>query len=76
MIQARLAKKDKNELKAGPYHEYLVLVYTDEPSISLSVARAWLKGHRFASPANIGRSHFALSYDPQTGNSPSIRLEW
>jgi hypothetical protein len=75
-LQERLADKDGKKLKGGEWAEYVVLVHTDEPALTIEQAQTWLEGYRFQSPRQIGRAFLLLSYDPFRRGYPYVQLRW
>jgi hypothetical protein len=75
-IQTRLTAKDGKQLKGGPYEEYLVLVHSDEPGLSVSIVERSLAGHHFDAPARINRAFLLMSYDPAIRGYPYFPLRF
>jgi hypothetical protein len=76
MLQERVQKKDFRErLKGGPYHEYIVVIYTAERQLNSKTVGTWLANHRFVSPLGIDRAYLSLDYEPTVGY-PLVRLLW
>ena len=75
-LQERLTTKDQrySSLQGGPYGQYLLVVHTDEPMLSHTVARTLLDTVRFARPAHIDRAFLLISYDPRLQRCPYIEF--
>ena len=69
-----LLRKDSKTLKGGPYHEYIVLIHTDEPTLTLQPIEAALSGHTFPPLKQVQRAYLILSYEPLRGGYPYFRL--
>ncbi len=77
VLAERVAGKDKRfpYLKEPPYEGgYVVVVHTDEPTLSPSTVEIFLNGHRFAKPHYVSRAFLVLSYDPATERCPYFEL--
>jgi hypothetical protein len=71
-----IAKKDQKVLKGGPYAQYALLIYTDEPMLPYSRVRQVLDGVAFAKPQQIDRAFLLMSYDPREQGYPVQELHW
>ena len=72
-IQARLRAKGTKRLKGGPYAEYIVLIHTDEPALSIEIVANALADAQFTAAVQVGRAYLLLSYHPGRGY-PFVRL--
>ena len=72
LLRAKAERRPK--LKGGPYGQYVVLLYTDEPMLPFSQAEEWLNGMRFTGLRNIDRACLLVSYHPQFGYCPYLEL--
>lgn len=73
-IEERLISKDTKTLKGGPYNEYLVLIHTDEPALSIAQIESALAGHQLPALRQVQRAYLLLSYDPGLRRYPFVRL--
>jgi hypothetical protein len=73
-IQTRLTAKDGKVLKGGPYDEYLVLIFTDEPALPADLVERAVAVAPFDAVATIDRAYVLLSYDPHRRTYPSVRI--
>jgi hypothetical protein len=69
-----LSEKDSKTLQGGPYDEYLVLIHTDEPALTLEQIEAAAFGHSFPKLHQVQRAYILLSYDPHRGGYPYVKL--
>lgn len=77
-LSERIATKGKrhSKLKGGPYDGgYVVIIFTDEPVLTIGAAKEFLKGHAFERPQGVTRAFLLLSYDPSTKTYPYIDLD-
>jgi hypothetical protein len=72
LLIAKAARR--KSLKGGPYSEYIVLIYTDEPMLAYDTAVTLLDGTRFATSRHIDRAFLLISYDPKVGYCPYVPL--
>lgn len=75
-LQLRLTEKDAKQLKGGPWSEYIVIIHTDEPALSIDQVDLWLASHRFNRPQKISRAFLLLSHDPARRACPYVPLQW
>jgi hypothetical protein len=73
-LRERLVAKDRVVLKGGPYSEYIVLVFTDEPALTPDIVSGTLEGVSFGPFQQVDRAYFLLSYMPATGGYPYYKL--
>jgi len=73
-LDARLSAKEVKSLKGGPYHEYLILIHTDEPGLSPEQVSSALVGHSFPAMNHADRAYLLFSYDPRVSGYPYVRL--
>lgn len=72
-----LRRKDERfpDLKDPPYEGgYVVVVFTDEPSLSAENVKTYLEGCEFTSMKNITEALFLVSYEPQQNCCPHFQL--
>jgi len=74
--QTILKKKeeDVNHYHGGSYSEIVVIIYTDEPTISYETYASLLASHVFSGLQQVNKAFFLFSYDPRVGRCPFIRL--
>jgi hypothetical protein len=64
-------------LKEPPYSGgYVIVMHTDEPTLSRSVVQGYLDGHRFPTPKHVSRALLLLSYDPSVQRCPYFELNF
>jgi len=63
-------------LKGGPYSQYIVLIYTDEPMLPYDTAMTLLNGVTFERSHHIDRAYLLISYDPRVGYCPYLELQF
>jgi len=75
-LQSRISEKDRpSELKGGPYDEYVLVIYCDEPRVlNFSLIEA-IRAHTFEWTTLIDRAIFLMSYSPWDGCCPFIELK-
>lgn len=71
-LQAKAATR--SNLKGGPFAQYTVVIYTDEPMLPYIRATNLLSGLRFSHSAKIDRAVLLISYDPAIGYCPYTEL--
>lgn len=63
------------KLKDGPYDGgYIILIYTDEPMLTMETVRGFLDGHVFGKPWGVTRAFLLLSYHPRIQMCPYFEL--
>jgi hypothetical protein len=72
LLNAKASRR--RSLKGGPYSEYIVLIYTDEPMLPYDKAMTLLDGMTFATSNRINRAFLLISYDPSVGYCPYLPL--
>ncbi|HUL29651.1 MAG TPA: hypothetical protein VLZ03_04275 [Thermodesulfobacteriota bacterium] len=76
-INNRLKEKDiPGQMKGGPYKNYVLIIYTDEPGLNVDCVKTLLKEYRFARRDLIDRAFFFIFYDPEYRTYPCIELEF
>jgi hypothetical protein len=75
-LESRIRSKDAKTLKGGPYSEYIVVIHTDEPMLSIELVEQWLGEIALPSAGQIQRAYLLLSYDPHRKGYPYVRLKW
>jgi hypothetical protein len=76
-LSERIEIKDKRypHLKEQPYTGgYIVVVHTDEPSLSRITVQGYLNGYSFPKPSYVSRAFLLLSYDPSIKRCPYFEL--
>ncbi len=75
-VAQRIARKDGKDkaVKGGPYDEYLLVIYCDDPRALFDPLIEYLRGARFAHTTRIDRAFLLLSYCPEEGVRPFIEL--
>src|SRR5207245_1356214 len=69
------AKASRYEsLKGGPYGEYIVVIYTDEPMLPYGTAMRLLERVTFETSHQIHRAFLLISYDSEVGHCPYLPL--
>ncbi|MCX5844357.1 MAG: hypothetical protein NT022_11560 [Deltaproteobacteria bacterium] len=76
-INDRLDAKDTHDqIKGGPYADYILIIYTDEPILNPDYVKELLTGHCFAMRNLIDRTFLLIFYDPIYRTYPCIELEF
>lgn len=74
-LQKILHRKDNpTEIKGGPYSEYVLLIFSDEPWLEREYVERSLAEHIFERTSVIGRAFLLLSYDPHIQRYPCYEL--
>lgn len=76
-LAERIDAKDRRYpfLKDPPYEGgYIVVVHTDEPELTRSTVREYLKDHGIPRPQHISRVILVLSYDPAIQRCPYFEV--
>jgi len=76
-LSKRLPKKSRtfDSLKDGPYPGgYWVVIYTDEPNLTQSLASEYLANEEFFVSPFLTRAFFLMSYDPMISAYPFFEL--
>ena len=68
-------ENDYKQLEGGPWSEYVVIIHTDEPALSIDQVELWLASHCFNRPQKIGRAFLALDL-PACRACPYVSLQW
>lgn len=64
-IANRLKRKDRRDkIKGGPYEKYVVLLYTDEPMLTMSRVSEFLENSAFGPFDLIDAAWIVTSYHP------------
>lgn len=77
LVSSLLANKATrfSKLKGSPYPGgYVIVIFTDEPSLTTQAVENYLKGHIFCNAPDISGSYLVLSYDPALGRCPYFNL--
>ena len=64
----------RKSLKGGPYGQYIVLIYTDEPMLPYDTAVTLLERAAFEACEDIDRAYLLISYDPKLEYCPYLQL--
>ena len=76
LLGNRIAKKDNTpEVKGSPYHEYVLLIYCDEPRVLDYDLIEHVCGHAFPATTLIDRAFLLFSYSPWEKCCPYIELQ-
>lgn len=74
-VQQIVSKKDSaRAVKDLPYDDYVLLMFSDEPSLVLSVVEQKIYDHVFEPTALITRAFLLISYDPWMKSYPCYEL--
>jgi hypothetical protein len=63
-VRAALLRKGGIELKGGPYHELILVMFTGEYLLDYERVSRWLSGSRFDRPQQIARAYVSCDYTP------------
>jgi hypothetical protein len=63
-IQKIIDEKDVKQFKGDPYNNIVLLIFTDEVTISYKEYSEILEPHIFETPKKIGTVYFLFSYNP------------
>lgn len=75
LVAERIAEKDKpRNVKGGPYDEYVLVVYCDDPRVLDYRLIEYVRGARFPRTTLISRAFLLFSYSPWEGCCPCIEL--
>lgn len=75
-LEQILDRKDSPaEIKDGPYSEYVLLVFSDEPWLERDYVERSIAVHVFPGTAVITRAFLLLSYDPFLQRYPCYELQ-
>ena len=70
-----LLKKDKpSEVKGGPYRQYILVIYSDEPRVLDHELVEHLRSYAFGRTQLIDRVFFLMSYNGWERRCPCIEL--
>ena len=73
LVDAKAKRKDK--LLGGPYPGgYVIVVFTDEPLLTVEAVRSFLTGQNFVDLTQGIQAYLLLSYSPATENYPYFAL--
>jgi hypothetical protein len=73
-VHELLLSKDEKTLQGGPYDEYIVLIHTDEPALSIAAIQGALVGQELPALRQIQRAYILFSYDPGAPAYPFFRI--
>ncbi len=74
-LQERLSSKDGCKLKGGPYDLYVVVIYTDEPELSLNAVKTLLGDKSVRITTRVDRAYLLLSYESSSRSRPYVELQ-
>jgi hypothetical protein len=74
-LENRILAKDRASPKGGPYHEYVLLIYTDEPGLSVEAARRVIATKTFSATRLINTAYLLMTYDPLTKTHPCLKMQ-
>ena len=69
-----LAEKDAKHFHGGPYQDIVACLFTDEPALAVSVAKAELEASAFGPLKQITAAYLLFSYEPSTKSYPLVEL--
>jgi hypothetical protein len=72
-LQALISKKEGGKWNSGTYQCRMLVIHTDEMTLSRDTATRFLNGHRFTA-GFFNDVVLVLSYDPSTQDHPTFRL--
>ncbi len=75
LLRTRIAKKDNAQVKGGPYHEYVLVIYCDEPRVLDYHLIEHVRGHSFPRTKVINRAFVLFSYSAWENCCPYIELK-
>ena len=75
-LSALLARKDGKPFNGGPYTAVIASLFTDEPALSESDARAELRDVTFGPYTQLTEGYLLFSYQPASKSYPYIRLSF
>ncbi len=73
-VTSIIRKKDKAVLKGGPYEQYILIIYCDDPRYLDTENLNALRNHHFPETSLIDRVFFLESYCPSQQCCPHIEL--
>lgn len=74
-LQRLIGKKDApSNLKGGPYSEYVLVIFSDEPWLEYDYVEEALANHFFKTPKLITRAFLLLSYSPFIKSYPCYEI--
>ena len=75
-LEKRIQRKDNpTEVHGGPYDQYFLLIYCDEPRVLDYDLIEAVRTHRFSKTKLITRIFFLMSYSPWEGYCPYLELK-
>jgi hypothetical protein len=75
LLRARIEKKDRpTHIEGGPYDQYVLVIYCDEPQILDFDLIEYMRHCEFGPTTLIDRAFFLMSYDPREQCCPFIEL--
>lgn len=74
-LEKLVRRKDKpRDVNGGPYSQYVLLIFSDEPWLERDYVELSFKEHTFDATALITRAFLLLSYDPFLQRYPCYEL--
>jgi len=70
------AKNIPGRIRGSSYANYILIIYTDEPSLNADYVKDVVKGYYFARRNLIDRAFLLIFYDPIYKTYPCIELEF
>ncbi len=75
LVDSRIAEKDKaRDVKDGPYDDYILVIYCDDPRVLDYRLIEYVRGARFRRTTLIKRAFLLFSFDPREQFCPYIEL--
>lgn len=75
-LEKLVRRKDRPmDVKGGPYSQYVLIIFSDEPWLERDYVERSLKEHTFAATELITRAFLLLSYDPFLQRYPCYELQ-
>ncbi len=75
-IEARLREKDGKTYKGGPYDALVVVIHTDEPTVTAQPYVPTLTSRVFPMQVQLTEAYVLFSYDPTAGGYPLVKLSF
>lgn len=73
-LAERIAAKDAGNPKGGPYDRYVLLVYTDEPGLSVDAARSVVSSRVYTATELLSEAYLLMSSDPSAKQHHCFQL--
>jgi hypothetical protein len=75
LLRERITRKDLSQVKGGPYSQYILIIYSDEPRILDYHLIEFVRTCKFGPTRFLNRVFFLLSYSPWEKCCPYIELK-